>query len=338
MLTHDEWLAARRGTIGSSEAAAACGESQYKSALRLYAEKRGEIPDEFSGNERAKRRGHALEAFVLSEYELESGFKLLPTATEADRAEFERRITARGACEVLGWVESAGRPQVFLRSTRYPWMTATLDGAAVLPDGGLEIVEAKSLGHRQIVAWGSEESGIAPTDKRFQVLHALAVTDAASAALIAMIGADDVLVVRELAHAPTIPLAALVAVERRFAECVRDGIEPTWDESAHDDARAARHRLHPGDSGTTVVLPDDVLALHEEWYAVNGARLAANRNANELEKRQKALSNQIEAAMQGHTFGKLPDGSGTYVWKSWERRGHTVAPSSGHKLTFEERE
>lgn len=336
IITYDQWLALRRGTIGSSDAAAACGESPYKSALRLWSEKRGLVPEEYIPNQRALRRGHHQERFALEEYVFETGYPLLPTATDEDRAEFERRIAARGACEVLGWVDSAGRPQAFLRSTRWPWMTATLDGAAELPDGSLEIVEAKSLGWRQLQAWGEADSGLAPTVYRFQVLHALAVTDAASAALVALIGNDALRIVRELAHAPTIPLDAIVEVERRFAECVAQDVEPTWDDAAAGDARRARYKLHPEDTGTSLVLASDALPLHEQLQAARTERLALGKRVALLGEIETKLESALEALLNGHTFGVLPDGSGEYVWKKWTRKGHVVQPSEGKSIKFKE--
>lgn len=334
-LSRDEWLELRRLTVGSSEAAAACGESRYKSAIRLAAEKWGGVPPDYPTNLRAIRRGHAMEAFVLSEYEEETGCKLLPTDTPADREAFEARITARGACEVVGWVEHAGRFQCFLRSRRWPWMTATLDGAAELPDGTLEVVEAKSLGWRQIMQWGDEDSGLAPIDYRMQVLHALAVTDAASACLVAMIGGDTLRLVRETAHAPTVGLQAIAEVERRFVECVRTQTDPDWDETSHEDARRVRHLLHPKDSGETVTLPEGVLELHEQRQATIAERLTHDRASRALKADEVALSSRIEALLGGATFGTLPDGSGEYEWRTCSRK--PVAASSWKELTFKAR-
>lgn len=80
-----EWHEARKKCIGASEAAAACGISEWSQPLEVYLRKRGEIP-EFAGND-ATRLGTLLEPIVLSEYERRTGHDLvthLPLFTHTD--------------------------------------------------------------------------------------------------------------------------------------------------------------------------------------------------------------------------------------------------------------
>jgi putative phage-type endonuclease len=70
-----EWHEARKKCIGASEAAAACGVSEWSQPLEIYLRKRGEIP-EFEGND-ATRLGTLLEPVVLAEYERRTGLDLV---------------------------------------------------------------------------------------------------------------------------------------------------------------------------------------------------------------------------------------------------------------------
>lgn len=334
-LTRDEWLALRSNSIGASESAAACGESKYCSALRLWAEKLGRQERE-QVNTFATRRGMALEAFALEEYAYVTGNRLLPTSTPAERKRAEERLEARGACRVEGWVHERGRWQPFVRSVKWPWMTATLDGIAERPDGTLEVVEAKTVGFRAAIEWGADESGMAPTIYRFQVLHALAVTDADSACLAAVIGMDALRLVIETAHAPTIPIASIVALEGSFARCVRDNVEPDWDSAAAGDARKVRSALHPDDSGRSIVLPPTAMEIHADLQGWRTERLKLERAAKALKEREEQAATRIEALLDGASYGALPDGSGEYTRKTVRRAGYTVEPTTYPQLTFKE--
>ena len=67
MLTPDQ-IAARRYFIGSSEAAASCGISPYKSRLQLWLEKTGRVPREDLTNNPRVHFGNILEPVVAQEY------------------------------------------------------------------------------------------------------------------------------------------------------------------------------------------------------------------------------------------------------------------------------
>ena len=69
-----EWRAKRSEIIGSSEAAAACGMSEYKTPLQLYLEKIGEI-DPFAGNDHT-RRGRRYEPLIAEDWQELTGRKL----------------------------------------------------------------------------------------------------------------------------------------------------------------------------------------------------------------------------------------------------------------------
>jgi len=151
-MSREQWLAVRRGGIGSSDAAAAIGLSPYKSPLELWLEKTGrkDGPD-LSGSE-AVFWGATLEAIVANVYANRTGNKV-------------RRVNA------------------VLQHPDHPFMLANLD-RAVGADGVLEV---KTAGGHSAQFW---EDGV-PEHYQCQVIHQLAVTGKAWADVAVLIGGQD---------------------------------------------------------------------------------------------------------------------------------------------------
>jgi len=151
-MSREQWLAVRRGGIGSSDAAAAVGLSPYKSPLELWLEKTGrkEAPD-LSKSE-AVFWGTTLEAIVANVYASRTGNKV-------------RRVNA------------------VLQHPDHPFMLANLD-RAVGADGVLEV---KTAGGHSAQFW---EDGV-PEHYQVQVIHQLAVTGKAWADVAVLIGGQD---------------------------------------------------------------------------------------------------------------------------------------------------
>lgn len=70
-----EWHAARRGGVGSSDIPVIAGESPYRSAFELWAEKTGQLPASEPGPEQAElfEIGHLMEPVLLELYERRTG-------------------------------------------------------------------------------------------------------------------------------------------------------------------------------------------------------------------------------------------------------------------------
>jgi putative phage-type endonuclease len=125
-----EWLAARRATIGSSDIPVIVGESSYKSARTLAAEKLGLVPEDIDAETRELMDiGTLLQPSLLRVYE---------------------RITGRKTKASRGWLV---HPQI-------EWATASLDGTAPVR----RVVEAK---WSNAVRWRSGEK--VPGDVEAQV-------------------------------------------------------------------------------------------------------------------------------------------------------------------------
>ena len=66
-LTREEWLEVRQTGLGGSDASVVMGQNKWNTPFALWAEKRGEVVSDFTGNE-ATRWGNRLERAVAEEY------------------------------------------------------------------------------------------------------------------------------------------------------------------------------------------------------------------------------------------------------------------------------
>jgi putative phage-type endonuclease len=167
--------AARLTGLGGSDAAPALGLSPYKSALELYYEKLGEAPAVEESE--AMRFGTLLEPVVRGEYMRRTGKNV-----------------------VFG--------QPMLRSERYRWMLANLDGRT-----DDRVVEFKTA--RDDKLWGEPGSDDVPAAYLLQVTHYMIVTEAQLADIAVLIGGSDFRIY-------TVPLKA------ELAELVIDGEREFW--------------------------------------------------------------------------------------------------------------
>ena len=151
-----EQLANRKGYIGASEAAAACGLSPWKTPYELWADKTSALVIE-QQNSRMEW-GNRLESVVMLKY-LED---LPPEA---------------------GTLEA---PCTFQVSAEYPWMGCTPDG--LLPD---RVVEIKTAGLGQSREWGEEGTDAVPLQYLLQVTHQMICTGRKKADIPVLIGGND---------------------------------------------------------------------------------------------------------------------------------------------------
>jgi putative phage-type endonuclease len=246
--TEAEWLEARKQYVTASEIACVVGLDAYKSPLRLYHEKRGEIdPPDLSGNA-AVQAGKALEGTILDIYQQEAGRKV-------DR------------CEPF---------RLFVNSD-YPMIAATPDGFDWRDEIEQEgVVDAKNIGLRMAKHW---DDG-APEGYRLQIHQQMIVTGAKCGSLAALIGGQDF---RYFDYARSERLSdVIVNRAAEFMERVRKGKEPETDGSK--DCAALLRELFPEDNGEDVVLPVeaaelyDTMLVHQREADLAAAKLAAIKN------------------------------------------------------------
>jgi putative phage-type endonuclease len=150
-MTYEEWKAQRRKGIGGSDAAAALGLNRWKSPLRLYLEKIGEI--ESNVDTEAAYWGNILEDIVAKEFEKRTGKKT-------------QRVNA------------------ILIHPDHEWMIANIDRKIV---GENAILECKTTSQWNEKEWKDDEI---PQEYIIQLQHYLAVTGYEKAYIAVLIGGN----------------------------------------------------------------------------------------------------------------------------------------------------
>lgn len=136
-LSHEDWLAARRGGIGGSDAPVIMGVNPWKSPMDLWLEKTGDFADE--PGETAKERmywGQVLEDVVAQEFSRRTGKK-------------------------------TRRRNAILIHPRHDWMLANVDRLVVGEKAGLECKTTSAY---------YQDDGVLPLLYYAQVQHYMAVT------------------------------------------------------------------------------------------------------------------------------------------------------------------
>lgn len=314
-LTIPQWRALHTATVIGSGAAANVVGVGYGSPLQEWGERTGRIKVEDIGDDDPVWLGREMESTVLRFHAKKSGTTLAKCLTPGQREAVESALTAHGTCEVVGWVEDR---QPYIRSTRYPWMVATLDGFG-MRDGHNVTIEAKYPGLRQISKW---IDGAAPDPYRLQVQHTLITIGGAipEGDLVALIGHDYRCVTVSLADTN---VRAIVELERHFVDCVERDVEPAID--ASPSAMEAFKTLHPDDDGCTVILPMEAIEIHKCIADIEKQLEPLFTPMKALLDKRTAYRARLMQMIGSHTYGALPDGSGTYSLKTTERQASAAS-------------
>lgn len=198
-----EWLSGRMNGIGGSDASAVIGMNPYKSNIELFEEKTGRRASEDISDKPCVIYGKSAEAPIRELFKL-------------DYPQYQ--------------VEHYGYR--ILRSKKFPFMQASLDGELTDPDGRKGILEIKTSNILQSMQYEKWKDRI-PDNYYIQVLHYLLVTGYEFAVLRAHLisewGLDKRTTVKhyfiersEVAD----DLEVLLQEEQRFWECVESGRKP----------------------------------------------------------------------------------------------------------------
>jgi putative phage-type endonuclease len=216
-----KWLEARKGGIGSSDAAAAVGLSPYKSQLELWMEKTGRVsinetpPDQGS----PMYWGTLLEPYVATAYTQRTGRKV-------------RRLNA------------------VLQHPTFPYMLANIDREVIgCPD--VQILECKTAGEFGARLW---KEGV-PEYVQLQVQHQLVVTGK-DAADVAVLLCGQNLEVHRIKRDDEV-IGRLLILEAKFWEYVEKDIPPPADGSK--SAGNALRQLYRGNDSTVDFSEDAAL-------------------------------------------------------------------------------
>jgi putative phage-type endonuclease len=199
------------------------------------------------------------------------------------------------------------------RHASIPWLVATPDAIQHWKERGEPgTLQIKTTSAFNAADWADGP----PLFYQVQCQHELAVTGHTWGTLCVLIGGQK-LRTFDYELNPKFIEALLPKLEA-FWRSVEDETPPPVDGSLATARVLAR--LHPSDNGETVMLPHEAL----EW---SEALAKAKEQIKAAEAVKTEMENRLKAAMGDATFGLLPDGS-RWSWKSQDRAGYTVAPTT----------
>lgn len=191
-MTEEQWVQARKRSIGGSDAASIVGLNPYKSAYALWAEKSGRVEPEDISMKEAVRLGHELEPYVAKRF-----------------------------AEITG--KKVRRENYILKNDLYPWAHANVDRLVIGEKAGLECKTTSAL------ALSKFKNGEYPANYYVQCVHYLAVTGLERWYLCVLIGNQEVRVFT--IERDEDEIAALMDAEREFWEGVQSCTAPMCDGS-----------------------------------------------------------------------------------------------------------
>ena len=259
-LSREEWLRYRTGGIGGSDVSVIAGINPFRSVHQLWLEKTGQAEPEESDNEYT-HFGTVLEPIVRKEFTERTGIKVR-------------------------------QKHMLLQSEEYPFMYADLDGV-INENGKMAIFEAKTASQYKTDTW---EEGV-PAEYILQVQHYMAVTGANKTYIAALVGGNHF--VYHIVERDEGMIAKIIAMEKYFWENhVIGGTEPLPDGS---DATTAYFNSKFADSnGATVILPDEVIPICEEYERLS-------KELKKLETAKNAAANQIKSYLKEAEAGVAGD-------------------------------
>ena len=300
-ISHDEWLALRRGNINASEAAIVCGEGPWGSPAILFAEKMGRRPP--LSDSAAFRKGRWGE----------------PAVFEALAEKFPEWETHRAAVYVVDEEKRQG---------------STPDGFARAPDRpGIGAVQAKTCSRTVFrrkwlldpdddVEFGE---AMLPAEYTIQALQDARLNDCQWAVVPVLILGEYDWTFRMFEVEPSDELAARIDfhVAEYFEKYLDPGIMPPFEPQR--DEQLIR-QLYPRDAGTTIDLSGDNRAMQ---LVTDLGEVKAG--IKRLETTEREIETELKGKLQENTFGLLADGR-CLSWKTHNRKGYTVAPTTYRQL------
>jgi len=246
-----------------------------------------------------------------------------PTADDAAQAEAAawglrlEPLIAEEYARVTGRALTEPEPWTFYRSKAYPFLTASFDRRILGDPRGVGVLQLKTAGAYAAETWEEEP----PLAYQIQTQQEMLVAGATWGALAVLIGGQRFRYF-DLTRSERF-LAVLVERAERFWTGVLGRTPPAADGSVA--TREALRRLYPE------ATPGAIVELPAEAEAWDAARLDAIARLKAAEAEKDAAENALRAALGPAETGLLPNGV-TYTYKSTERKGYTVAPTTVRTL------
>lgn len=267
-----QWLEARRKGIGSSDVAAICGISPWKTALHVYDAKMSEEAARADADQidvdDPRGVGIVIEPSIAQMYSIKMGkaIKKAPTIE---------------------------------RHKSYPWMLASCDYEWVEPDeeGLRVIVECKNSARRD--GWGKAGTDEVPSYYYVQAQHQMEVTGAEVVHFAVLFGGND-FEIYEVHRNPEV-IYHLTEMEHSFWEMCKKATPPDPDYT-HPETPELLKMLYSKVEPVEVSLPDVAQKLVDEFFVHQNAEKEAGAKKEAVKARLQAMMGNGERAV-------LPDGS-----------------------------
>lgn len=306
--SEDEWLNARAGFLPCPDCAGPdcprCGGTETVREFRIGASQVADalnVPREFGGCYQG--------AFALG-HELLGGIRIEPSDPDAlAYGHAYEDCTARMWARTSGYIVETLPPYTMMRNPQYPWLQCTPDRLFGPADGEwIGVLECKSLQDWSMDDWDAD--GEPPLRYQLQVLAQMICCGVERGAIAATFrGSNKKLGLRHCTvdYKPEM-VEVILDGTKAFVDGLYQGIVP--DPDGHAMAQATLRRLHPKDSGETVVLPEESAGWASEYEALRKA-------AADAEFAFESFKACVKAALGSATWGKGADGT---LW-SWKTQG-----------------
>lgn len=262
--------------FGASDAAAACNQSSYSSALQLYLEKRGEFdPHSNDTAEDVERR--------------EFGLDLEPVIL--------RRYARREKCQITADLPAYLHPTL-------PFMAVTPDAIAGLSDGTLRGVEAKNSGAQMfdptgenVHRYGVEDTDQVPIEYLLQCQQNMEVMGYDQVDMPVLRGGNRLLVYR-IDRSPEL-IQQIVSAEQELAERIVNGDppEPNW---THSGTQKVLERMYGLEIGRRIELDEEAMRV---WNLLQEMKA----EEKDREERMRGYRNLLLEKLRGAEIGVLPN-------------------------------
>jgi putative phage-type endonuclease len=270
-MSEEEWLDARAGGIGGSDAGTVVGVNRYKSTYALWAEKSGLVERDFVGND-ATRWGHRLERVVAEGY-----------AEDYNKAVVEWPVILRSTVEGQEFMFANLDFLIVEPNDEFPAGKVQTWRFDYAPPGIQGILEIKTAGIASPGNPGAWANNQIPQSYMLQGYHYGIVTSINKITFAALVGGSG-LQVREMQWEDEIA-ENLVIAESQFWSMVESKTAPEVDGSeATESAQQKRYPRH--EAGKGVEGGSNLAAIWEEYNS-------AKAESDEADQRRKSLRAQI---------------------------------------------
>lgn len=281
-MTKEEWLEARRGGIGGSDASSVLGFNPYKSSISVYLEK---IQNNNLSRDLERKNGISLinknQFKEEVSYKMELGNKL----EEFVAREFTLK-TGKKVRNING----------ILKNDNYPFALANIDRAVVGEKAFLECKVTNSFSKK---LWKKE----VPMHYQIQMTHYMAITGATHCYVAALIGNED-LVIHKIYRDEEL-INKVMDLEKRFwDECVLGESLPNPDGS--DDYSNMLQGIYKDSKKEELILfeKDDLMSRYDEVCELS----------KDISKEKKTIEQYIQSQMKDYEVAYLGDRKIT--WKT----------------------